>query len=73
MLVCRWTSINDLIQNKLRSIIHILNHNLLAQSHRQKHQMNVQDLLKVNNKETKSQNVILVSLRLTLNTFHIIL
>ena len=75
MLVCRRASANDLVQNKFRSIIHLLSHHLLAQSHRQKHQMNVQDLLKINNKKTQNKvnDVILVSLRLTLNTFHMIL
>ena len=69
----RWASVNDLVQIKFRSIIHLLSQHLLDQSHRQKHQMNVQDLLKVNNKETRINGVILVSLRLTLNTFHIML
>ena len=75
MLVCRRASVNDLVQNKFRSVIHLLSHHLLAQRHRQKHQVNVQDLLKVNNKkkQNKVSDVILVSLRLTLNTFHMIL
>ena len=46
MLVCRWASVNDLVQNKFRSIIHLLSQHLLAQSHWRKHQMNVQDLWK---------------------------
>ena len=46
MLVCRWASVNDLVQSKFRSIIHLLSQHLLAQSHRRKHQMNVQDLWK---------------------------
>ena len=54
MLVCRWASVNDLVQNKFRSIIHLLSYDLLAQSHRQKHQRNVQDLLKVNYKRHSS-------------------
>ena len=33
MLVCRWASVNDLVQNKFRSIIHLLSHHLLDQSH----------------------------------------
>ena len=66
---------NDLVQNKFRFIIHILSQHLLDQSHRRKPQMNVQDLLKVNNKDTRPKviDVILVSLLLTLNTFHIML
>ena len=59
MLVCRWASVNDLVQNKFRSIIHLLSQHLLAQSHRQKHQMNVQDLLKVNNKDTRTKSLTL--------------
>ena len=55
MLVCRWVSLNNLVQNKLCSIIHLLSQHLLDQSHRQKHQMNVQDLLKVNNKDTRTK------------------
>ena len=57
MLVCRWVSANDLVQNKFRSIMHLLSQNLLAQSHRQKHQMNVQDPLKVNNNETRTKSM----------------
>ena len=57
MLACRWASVNDLVQNKFRSIIHLLSQHLLAQSHRQKHQMNVQDLLKVNNKDTRTKSL----------------
>ena len=30
MLVCRWASINDPVQNKFRSIIHLLSQHLLA-------------------------------------------
>ena len=54
-LVCRWASVNDLVQNKFRSIIHLLSQHLLDQSHRRKHQMNVQDLLKINNKDTRTK------------------
>ena len=57
MLVCRWASVNDLVQNKFRSIIHQLSQHLLAQSHRKKHQMNVQDLLKISNKETRTKSM----------------
>ena len=32
MLACRWASVNDLVQNKFRSIIHLLSHDLLAQT-----------------------------------------
>ena len=49
--MCRRASVNDLVQNKFRSIIHLLSQHLLAQSYQQKHQMNVQDLLKVYNKK----------------------
>ena len=59
MLEWRWESINDLVQNKFRSIIHLLRQHLLDQSHQQKHQMNVQDLLKVNNKETRTKSMTL--------------
>ena len=55
MLVCRWAKVNDLVQNKFRSIIHLLSQHLLDQSHRRKHQMNVQDLLKINNKDTRTK------------------
>ena len=41
ILVSRWASVNDLIQNKFRFIIHLLSQHLLAQSNRWKHQMNV--------------------------------
>ena len=57
MLVCRWASVNDLVQNKFRSIIHQLSHHLLDQTHWRKHQMNVQDLLKVNNKDTRTNSL----------------
>ena len=57
MLVCRWTSVNDPVQNKFRSIIHLLSQHLLDQSHWRKHQMNVQDLLKVNNKEIRTKSM----------------
>ena len=46
ILVCRWASFNDLVQNKFRSIIHLLSHYLLDQSHWRKYEINVQDLLK---------------------------
>ena len=68
--MCRWASVNDLVQNKFRSTIHLLNQDLLAQSHRQKHQMNVQDLLKVSNKKKQSK-VNRHSGVLTLNSKHI--
>ena len=66
----QWSS-----SKKICSIMHLLSHHLLAQSHQQKHLMNVQDLLKVNNKkkQNKVNDVILVSLRLTLNTFQMML
>ena len=54
MLVCKWASVNDIVQNNFRSIIHLLSDHLLAQSHRQEHQMNVQDLLKLNNKKART-------------------
>ena len=57
MLVCRWASVNDLVQNKLSSIIHLLSQHLLDQSHWRKHQMNVQDLLKVNNKDIRTKSL----------------
>ena len=57
MLLPRWASVNDLVQIKFCSIIHLLSQYLLAQSHRQKHQMNVHNLLKVNNKETRTKSV----------------
>ena len=50
MLVCRWASVNGLVHNKFHFIIQLLSQHLLDQSHRWEHQMNVQDLLKVNNK-----------------------
>ena len=72
MLECGCPSVNDLVQNKFRSIIHLLSHHLLAQSHRQKHQMNVQDLLKVNKKNNKTeQSQWRHSCVLTLNSKHI--
>ena len=43
VLVCRWANVNDLVQNKFRSIIHPLSHHLLDQIHWRKHQINVQD------------------------------
>ena len=57
MLVCRWGSVKGLVQNKFCSVIHLLSHHLLDQSHRRKHQMNVQDLLKVNNKDTRTKSM----------------
>ena len=57
MLVRRWAGVNDLDQNKFGSIIHLLSLHLLAQNHRRKHQMNLQDLLKVNNKETRTKSL----------------
>ena len=59
MLVCMWASVNDLVQNKIRSTIHLLIQHLLDKSHRRKHQMNVQDLLKVNNKDTRTKSLTL--------------
>ena len=50
--VYRSESFNDLVQNKFRSVIHLLSHHLLDQSRSWKHKMNVQVLLKVNNKGT---------------------
>ena len=71
MLVCRWANVNDLVHNKFHFIIHLLSQHLLDQSHRRKHQMNVQDLLKVNNKGTRTKS--LTSLRyLYLNSKHIL-
>ena len=70
MPVCRWTRVNDLVQNKLRFIIHLLSQHLLPQSHRWKHQMNVQDLLKANNKDIRTK-IIYHSGVLTLNSKHI--
>ena len=55
--MCRWASVDDLVQNKFLSINHLLSQHLLPQSHRQKHQMNVQDLLKVNNKKTRTKSM----------------
>ena len=57
MLVCRRASVNDLVENKFRYIIHPLSHHLLDQSQRRKHQMHVQDLLKVNNKDTRTKSL----------------
>ena len=57
MLVSKWASVNDLVQNKFHSKIHILSQHLLAQIHRKKHKMNVQDLLKVNNKDTRTKSL----------------
>ena len=53
MLVCRWAGVNALVQNKFCSTIHLLSQYLLIQSHRWKHHMNMWNLLKVNNKETR--------------------
>ena len=72
----RWPSVNDLVQNKFCSMIHLLSQHLLAQSYRWKNQMNVRNLLKVNNEERHQENVtdvILVSLLLTPNTFRSLL
>ena len=33
MLACRWASVNDMVQNKFRSIIHLMSQHLLDQSH----------------------------------------
>ena len=55
MLVSSWASVNDLAQNKFCSIIYLLNQHLLEQSPRQKHKMNVQDLLKFNNKDIRTK------------------
>ena len=33
MLVCRWASVSDPVQNKFRSIIHLLSQHLLAQNY----------------------------------------
>ena len=75
MLVCSWASVNDVVQNKLHLGIDLLSQHLIDQSHPRKHQMNVQDPLKVNNKGTKKKaiDIILVSLLLTRNIFHIVL
>ena len=59
MLVCKWASVNDLVQNKFYFVIHLLSQHLLARSQQWKHQMNVQDLLKVNNKATRSKSLTL--------------
>ena len=37
MLVCKWASVNDVVQNKFWSTIHVLSQLLLAQSHWWKH------------------------------------
>ena len=75
MLVCSWASVNDVVQNKFHFRIDLLSQHLIDQSHRRKHQMNVQHPLKVNNKGTKKKaiDIILVSLLLTRNIFHIVL
>ena len=65
MLACRCASVNDLVQNKFRSIIHPLSHHFLDQSHRRKHQMHVEDLLKVNNKDTRTKSLTTPCLKTT--------
>ena len=40
-LLCRWTDVNALVQNKFRSTIHVLSQHLLANVTDGKHQMNV--------------------------------
>ena len=57
MLVHRWGNVNALVQNKLSSTIHLLSQHLPVQSRRWKHQMNVWNLLKVNNKDTRLMSV----------------
>ena len=54
MLVCRWVGVNAPAQNKFRPTIDLLNQHLLAESHHQwNQQLNVLNLLKVNNKDTR--------------------
>ena len=57
MLVHRWGSVNDLVENKFHFINHLLRQHLLDESHRRKQQINVQDLLKVNNKDTRTKSL----------------
>ena len=63
LVVCSWAGVNVLIKNKFRSAIHLLSQNivqslsLIVQNHWWKHQINVWNLLKVNNKFTRTMSL----------------